>query len=245
MTKKMKEAAYIKVILPLRLEWEPCYRLPEGIAPESIAVGDRIKVRFVNKIYSGVVSETGIKPETDPFRIREIEKIEDDLEKILPEEIELWRRVSDYYMCSIGEVYKAAYPVGKINLEEARAAALARVRQKQKRVLDSMRQKVSRIEERLRKKEELIQKVKPGTKTKGRYSEEAEKIRTELAAASQALKDAEAHAAERSETGSAGAYIPKKDILLTDPQQRAYQQILEAFGTGKPAPAPGDCRRNP
>ena len=231
----MKEAAYIKVILPLRLEWEPCYRLPEGIAPESIAVGDRIKVRFVNKIYSGVVSETGIKPETDPFRIREIEKIEDDLEKILPEEIELWRRVSDYYMCSIGEVYKAAYPVGKINLEEARAAALARVRQKQKRVLDSMRQKVSRIEERLRKKEELIQKVKPGTKTKGRYSEEAEKIRTELAAASQALKDAEAHAAERSETGSAGAYIPKKDILLTDPQQRAYQQILEAFGTGKPA----------
>ena len=231
----MKEAAYIKVILPLRLEWEPCYRLPEGTAPESVAVGDRIKIRFVNKIYSGVVSETGIKPETDPSRIREIEEIEEDLEKILPEEIELWRRVADYYMCSIGEVYKAAYPVGKINLEEARAAALARVRQRQERILDSMRQKVSRIEERLRKKEEFIQKSRPGTKARARYSEEADKIRTELAAASQALKDAEAHAEERSETGHTDAYVPEKEILLTDPQQRAYQQILEAFGTGKPA----------
>lgn len=230
----MKEAAYIKVILPLRLEWEPCYRLPEGTVPESVAVGDRVKVRFVNKIYSGVVSETGIKPETAPSRIREIKEIEDDLEKILPEEIELWRRVSDYYMCSIGEVYKAAYPVGKISLEEARAAALSRVKLRQERILDSMRQKVSRIEERLRKKEELIQKSRPGTKARARHSEEADKIRAELAAASQALKDAEAHAAERSETGNTDVYIPKKDILLTDPQQRAYRDIHDAFIAGKP-----------
>lgn len=230
----MKEAAYIKVILPLKLEWEPCYRLPEGTDPESVTVGDRVKVRFVNRIYSGVVSETGTQPETDTSRIREIEEMENDLEKIFPEEIELWRRVADYYMCSIGDVYKAAYPVGKISLEEARAAALARVRQRQERILDSMRQKVSRIEERLRKKEDLIQKARPGTKTKTRYAEEAEKIRTELAVASQALKNAEADAAERSENVKTNSYTPEREICLTDPQQRAYLHIHEALCTGKP-----------
>lgn len=230
----MKEPAYIKVILPLKLEWEPCYRLPEEITPESVAVGDRVKVRFGSRIYSGVVSAVGIQPETDPSKIRDIDEIEDDLEKILPEEIEIWRRVAEYYMCSIGDVYKAAYPVSKINLEEARATALAKARQRKERILDSMRQKVSRIEDRLRRKEELIQKAKPGTKAKARYSEEAEKIRQELATAADALKKAEASAAEVSETSN-GVYIPDKEISLSDPQKRAYDQIQEAFSTGKPA----------
>ena len=231
----MKEIAYIKVILPLKLEWEPCYRLPEGISPESVAVGDRVKVRFVNKVYSGVVSETGISPETAPSKIREIEEVETGLEKILPEEIELWRRVAEYYMCAIGDVYKAAYPVGKINLEEARAAALSRVRQRQERILDSMRQKVTRIEERLSKKEELIQKSRPGTKARAKYTEEAEKIRGELATAAEVLDRAEAEAAQRHETDKPDIYIPKREVSLTGPQQKAYDRIQEALDTGKPA----------
>ena len=39
----MPAPAYIQVILPLRLEWEPCYRVPEGTtvryataAPETV-----------------------------------------------------------------------------------------------------------------------------------------------------------------------------------------------------------------
>ena len=228
----MPETVYITVIIPLKLEWEPCYCLPAGIAPENVRAGDRVKVRFANRIYSGVVSATGVRPETTASRIREIEEIEDGLERILPEEIELWRRVSEYYMCTIGEVYKAAYPVSKIDMEEAHAAALARARQRKEKVLEAMRQKVARLEERLVKKEDLVLKAKEGTKARHRYSEEAEKIRKELTTAAQALKTAEA---DLMTAHSAGKTIKDTTaICLTDDQRRAYKHIQEAFDRKKP-----------
>ena len=123
----MNEVLYISVILPLRLEWEPCYAVPPG---SKIEVGDRVKVRFGAKEYVGVVSAVNITPEIDPKRILPVVSIETDLEKIYQEEIRLWRYIAEYYMCSIGEVYKAAYPAMKITLEEARAVALKTARER-------------------------------------------------------------------------------------------------------------------
>ena len=141
----MREANYISVILPLKLEWEPCYALPEGIDPHMVEIGDRVKVMFANKEYSGVVSATGITPETDPKKIKPILSVETDMERILPQEIELWRSVAQYYLCSTGEVYKAAYPSGKINLEEARAAAKSKVRQRRERLIESIEGKIGKL----------------------------------------------------------------------------------------------------
>ncbi len=115
----MTQARYISVILPLKLEWIPSYGLPEGV--ETPEVGDRVKVVFANRQYIGVVSATDINPDADPSKIKEILSVEHGLEKIGPQEIELWKAIADYYLCSIGEVYKAAYPSGKVNMEEARA----------------------------------------------------------------------------------------------------------------------------
>ena len=42
----MAHPTYIQVILPLRLEWEPCYRLPEGVRA---GVGDRVRVQFARQ----------------------------------------------------------------------------------------------------------------------------------------------------------------------------------------------------
>lgn len=109
---------YIQVILPLRLEWEPCYRLPEGIRAD---VGDRVRVRFARQEYVGAVSAVDVQPQTDESRILPIFALEEGLPKVLPDEIKFWRAVSDYYLCSIGEVYKAAYPTLKINQEEVDA----------------------------------------------------------------------------------------------------------------------------
>lgn len=226
---------YIKVILPLRLEWEPCYRIPESIDPERVDVGLRVKVRFANRTYSGVVSAIGTEPETDPSKIKEIEGIEEGLERIFPEEIELWRRVAEYYMCAIGEVYKAAYPAGKVNLEEAHAAAVTRAEQRKEKVLASMRIKIARIEERLRKKEDLEHKSKEGTKAKARYSEEASKIRNELSLASEALKKAEsAMSCNDGQASPAGTYGPAREIILNEAQKKAYRQMQDAFMTGRP-----------
>lgn len=234
MTENMTERTYISVILPLKLDWEPCYSIPAGLPPGSVAVGDRVKVTFANKEYSGVVSAIGIKPETAPSKIKPFDCLEDGLGRIFPEEMELWKMVAGYYMCSVGEVYKAAYPVGKINLEEAHAAAVARAHARQERLLESMRQKTFRIEERLEKKITLADKAKEGTKAKAKYTEEAEKIKEELALALAALKHAEDTMHRTSCKSENIDAQPIKTVTLSSAQTEAYSQTLAAFSQSKP-----------
>lgn len=229
----MPVKTYISVILPLKLEWEPCYSIPEGTPEGGVVVGDRVKVTFAGKVYSGVVSATGITPDTELSKIKPFDSIEDGLERILPEEIRLWKMVAEYYMCTVGEVYKAAYPVSKINLEEAHAAAVTRAHERQTRLLDVMRQKVGRIGERLTKKENLATKAKEGTKSKAKYTEEIIKIRQELEIAVAALKNAEEKASRDSLKTSTD--IPQfQPVSLTPAQKSAFDEIHAAFVNGKP-----------
>lgn len=229
----MPDNAYISVILPLKLEWEPCYRIPKEISSGSIVVGDRVKVTFAKKAYSGVVSAVGIKPETDAAKIKPIDSIEEGLERILPEEIRLWKMVAEYYMCSVGEVYKAAYPVSKINLEESHAAALARAQERQVRLLEGMKQKVGRIEERLAKKESLAANAKEGTKAKIRYIEGVMKIQAELQITAAALKNAEEKAMGDPSTETSHL-LDLRTVSLTPAQSTAYDEIQQAFNSRKP-----------
>ena len=128
---------YIQVILPLRLEWEPCYLLPEGM---QAGIGDRVRVRFARQEYIGAVSAIDVQPQTDENRILPILAVEEGLPRVLPDEIKFWRVVSDYYLCSIGEVYKAAYPALKIDQEEVEA----RIRERLEARLERLRDKESK-----------------------------------------------------------------------------------------------------
>ena len=158
----MTSASYIQVILPLKLEWEPCYM----VESQAIHVGERVRVKFANKEYIGVVSKIGVTPDIDPSRILPVLSIEKDLEKVLPQEIELWRQISEYYLCSIGEVYKAAYPASKITLEEARATFLKAAQARRDKLLKSMQDRVLKLEEQTSKTQEQIKSAKDGTKKK-------------------------------------------------------------------------------
>lgn len=96
----MYEIQYIAVILPLKLEWEPCY----GVNPDTTGtplIGDRVRVNFAGKEYIAVVSGIGITPDTDKSRIRTITAIESHLERIFPEEISFWRQVAGLMMENI------------------------------------------------------------------------------------------------------------------------------------------------
>ena len=106
----MEGTRYIQVILPLRLEWEPCYALPEGM---DVCVGDRVRVVFAHAFYIACVSRVDVTPELDPERIQPIEAKEEALPAISEQEIRFWRALAAYYLCGVGEVYKAAYPAMK------------------------------------------------------------------------------------------------------------------------------------
>ena len=229
----MATKTYISVILPLRLEWEPCYALPENPeAAETVRTGDRVKVQFAGKTYSGAVSAVGIEPQTDPSKIKEILTVETGLERIREEEITLWRRVAEYYMCSVGEVYKAAYPQRKINLEEARAVALQKAQERHERMLNAMREKIARLKGKLEDKEKALENAKPGTKKREQIEGMAERLAKEVSIAETAL----AHAETAAQAGILDADTKQNepDVTLTSAQEKAYNQTTESLKANKP-----------
>ena len=133
------------------------------------SVGDRVRVAFAGngkgREYIGIVSGTDIEPEIAEDRIKDIVGIEQGLVRISEQEIALWRTVADYYMCSIGEVYKAAYPAQKIQGEEVQARMEARAQKKteqeeakRKREEEKREREKAREEEKIQKKRERLEK---------------------------------------------------------------------------------------
>lgn len=104
----MQGKRYIQVILPLRLGWEPCYCLDGTDTSIQVRIGDRVKVVFARKSYVGVVSAVDVKPDIAAERISPVVSFEAGLPSVSQEEISFWRFIADYYLCTIGEVYKAS-----------------------------------------------------------------------------------------------------------------------------------------
>ncbi len=96
---------YIDVILPLPLAGLFTYS-----APTAVEKGCRVIVQFgAKKFYSAIVAAC-YESEEEKSGIKEITSVLDDSPIILPSQLELWAWIRDYYMCHLGEVYKAALP---------------------------------------------------------------------------------------------------------------------------------------
>jgi primosomal protein N' (replication factor Y) len=225
----MAMKTYISVILPLKLEWEPCYALKDD---ETLQAGERVKVEFARKVYTGVVSAVGIEPETELHKIKEILTVERGLERIREEEIALWRRVAEYYMCSVGEVYKAAYPQRKIDLEEARAAALHKAQERHERMLNAMREKVGRLKEKIEEKTKALENARPGTKKREQIEGMVDRLTNEFNIASAALAHAESAAHDGMRETISTETEP--DMTLTPAQEEAYLQTCASLQAEKP-----------
>lgn len=164
----MQEAYYIQVIVPLRLEWTPAYRSPGPLEP-----GTRVSVVFARRSYVGVVWKTGVTPEIEGSRIQNILRTEDDLPPVSSEELKFWEFISDYYLCTIGEVYKAAYPAGKIRSEQTAANILQRLRSRlavreealTKKHKDSVRERLEGEKAAIAAQIEALTKIPGSTKT--------------------------------------------------------------------------------
>lgn len=99
---------WIEVILPLAIPKTYTYSVPLQLH-NKIQIGCRAEVVFgKNKKYAGIIkSVSKIKP---PYETKNIISIIDDEPIVYPQQLELWKWISDYYMCSEGEVMAAALP---------------------------------------------------------------------------------------------------------------------------------------
>lgn len=119
------DRTYIQVLLPVRLRWIPTYRAPEPLAP-----GRRVCVDLGGRRYDGVVWRSPVQPDLPEARIQDIVSVQEDLPDVTPEEMRFWEFLSGYYLCSPGEVYKAAYPLLKQRSEHTAADILSRLQQR-------------------------------------------------------------------------------------------------------------------
>lgn len=263
----MSGTRFIKVILPLRLEWEPVYSLPSETPRESKEntenediiprVGTRVSVPFAGKDYIGVVSDADAEAEAKkigPAKIKAINGVSRGLEAVSADEISLWRKMAEYYLCTVGEVYKAAYPSGKIAEEEAMARKEEAMARREARERERVRAKAGKLEERLAKKEEALAKART-EKTKAEYATAVDNIKKALRELMESPAGAMASSEPNDEstpgTGSSANDDTNREtppgnsfemkgaretaITLTPAQEEAYSGITKVFESGKPA----------
>ncbi|MRH99906.1 primosomal protein N' [Kriegella sp. EG-1] len=100
---------FVNVILPIPLEKQFTYEISEEEA-QILLVGMRVAVPFgKSKIYTGLVFSVHNTP-PEIYEAKPIHQILDD--SILVTEIQLkhWQWIADYYMCTLGEVFRSAIP---------------------------------------------------------------------------------------------------------------------------------------
>lgn len=170
---------YLKVILPLKLDWEPCYSVLPGTEGGMPSVGTRVSVRFAGRQYVGVVSESDVTPDIELTKIQRIIRVEDGISPVTEAEMRLWRFVSDYYLCPVGEVYKAAYPSLKNDGEMIRSRERLRAEERLRRMNAALAAKRERLEAAVERRRAMYEKaVRPETREK--YLEALTKVENEL-----------------------------------------------------------------
>lgn len=150
---------------------------------EQVRVGERVRVNFAGKEYVGVVSVENAGKQAEAIgivdKVKPIVGMAEGLEPVTQEEIALWRQIAEYYLCTVGEVYKAAYPAQKVEKEvvQARHEALKEEREEKNRA--KIEDKIKRLEERVEKKAEMAAKARKA-ESRERYLAEKERLEEEI-----------------------------------------------------------------
>lgn len=102
---------YAEVLLPLPLTGFFTYKVPDMMA-EAIRPGCRVVVPFGRtKFYTGIVA--GLTPRRpEGFETKEISQLLDSEPVERHPQMKFWEWIADYYLCSQGEVFRAAVPAG-------------------------------------------------------------------------------------------------------------------------------------
>ncbi|WP_396600560.1 primosomal protein N' [Algibacter sp. R77976] len=100
---------FIDVIIPIPLQKLFTYSITSAEA-EFLKVGMRVAVPFgKSKIYTGIVYNIHTNGPT-AYEAKEIQQILDETPIVNEKQLQLWQWISSYYMCTLGDVMRAALP---------------------------------------------------------------------------------------------------------------------------------------
>ncbi len=100
---------YADVVLPVAVPGLFTYALPEDLQPH-VQAGCRVLVPFGAKKTTAALIVRLHDTEPQGINLKAIISVIDPKPIILDWQLSLWQWIADYYMCTLGEVYKAALP---------------------------------------------------------------------------------------------------------------------------------------
>lgn len=111
---------YADVILPLPLENSYTYSIPSDLE-KAVTSGCRVIVHFGKKrYYTAIVMEVHEHTPDSVFETKEIYALLDATPVLRRPQLRFWKWIASYYLCKLGDVYKAALPSGlKLESETA------------------------------------------------------------------------------------------------------------------------------
>lgn len=113
---------YAEVILPLPIYSTFTYSIPDNLQ-SAIGVGFRVLVPFGRKkFYTGIVTMLH-NQRPGNYEVKDIVAVLDNDSILRHPQMKFWQWISDYYLCPVGEVYKAAVPAGMKVESETRVSA--------------------------------------------------------------------------------------------------------------------------
>lgn len=100
---------FAEVLLPLPLQGTFTYSIPAELASE-VTPGCRVIVPFGRKkFYTGIVAGFSLHA-PEGFEVKPVSQVLDGSPIVRHPQLKFWNWLADYYLCSPGEVYKAAVP---------------------------------------------------------------------------------------------------------------------------------------
>lgn len=194
---------YTDVILPLALPQGYTYAVPVELA-EFVKPGHRVIVQFgKNRFYSAIVQRVHHeKPALDNVKL--IEGIADEEPIVTDQQLLFWKWLSEYYLCTIGEVMSVALPTGlklssetKIRFNESYSGDFEVLNDEEFLIVQALRAqnelRLPDVQDLLKKRsvyaplrtlfnlgiaisaEEIVERYKPRTETYIRLNEEFQK----------------------------------------------------------------------
>lgn len=103
---------YAQVIIPLPLDGPFTYRVPAHLA-DKVRPGSRVIVQFgAKRYYTAVVaSVSSLRPDA-AVMVKDLTSVLDPEPIIRTPQLRFWEWMASYYLCTVGEVFKAALPAG-------------------------------------------------------------------------------------------------------------------------------------
>lgn len=102
---------YVDVIVPLPIANHYTYSLPADME-EKVQIGCRVVVPFGRKkFYTAIVINIHYAA-PEGYETKDISEVLDERPVLLPRQLDFWQWLADYYLCTLGDVYKAALPSG-------------------------------------------------------------------------------------------------------------------------------------